>query len=121
MLRFYTGKQLQARVQAAVQTAVQTTEEHVQARIDAAVAAAVAPLLARIAELEQEIARLKKNSSNSSKPPSSDIVKPPRITLGRKNGKRRKGAQPGHPRAPPMRLARRCRAPTGFASGRASP
>ena len=98
MLRFYTGKQLQARVQAAVQTAVQTTEEHVQARIDAAVSAAVAPLLALIAELEQEIARLKKNSSNSSKPPSSDIVKPPRITLGRKNGKRRKGAQPGHPR-----------------------
>ena len=83
MLRFYTEKQLQARIQTAV---------------DAAVAAAVAPLLAHIAELEQQIALLKKNSSNSSKPPSSDIVKPPKITVVRKKGKRRKGAQPGHPR-----------------------
>ena len=79
MIRFYTEKQLQA-------------------RNNAAVAAAVAPLLARIAELEQQIARLKKNSSNSSKPPSSDIVKPPKITVSRKKGKRRKGAQTGHPR-----------------------
>lgn len=79
MIRFYTEKQLQA-------------------RIDAAVAATVAPLLARIAELEQQLAGLKKNSSNSSKPPSSDIVKPPKITVSRKKGKRRKGAQPGHPR-----------------------
>jgi cell division protein FtsB len=30
------------------------------------------------AELEAEVARLRKNSSNSSKPPSSDIVKPPK-------------------------------------------
>ena len=83
MLKFYTEKQMRARIQAAV---------------DAAVAAAVAPLLARIAELEQEIARLKRNSSNSSKPPSSDIVKPPKVTVTRKQGKRHKGAQPGHPR-----------------------
>ena len=83
MLKFYTEKQMRHRIQAAV---------------DAAVAAAVAPLLARIAELEQEIARLKKNSSNSSKPPSSDIVKPPKPTVERKSGKRRQGAQPGHPR-----------------------
>ena len=83
MLKFYTEKQLRERIQAAV---------------DAAVASAVAPLLARIAELEQQIARLKKNSSNSSKPPSSDIVKPPKITVTRKKGKRCKGAQPGHPR-----------------------
>ncbi len=33
-------------------------------------------LLACINEFEEEIARLKKNSSNFSKPPSSDIVKP---------------------------------------------
>jgi len=83
MLKFYTEKQMHNRIQSAV---------------DAAVAAAVAPLLARIAELEQQIARLKKNSSNSSKPPSSDIVKPTKITDCRKKGKRRKGAQPGHPR-----------------------
>ena len=74
------------------------TEKQIQSRIDMAVAVAVAPLLARLAELEQQIARLKKNSSNSSKPPSSDIVKPPKVTVTRKRGKRRKGAQPGHPR-----------------------
>jgi transposase len=83
VLKFYTEKQMRNRIQTAV---------------DAAVASAVAPLLARLAELEQQIARLKKNSSNSSKPPSSDIVKPTQITVCRKKGKRRKGAQPGHPR-----------------------
>jgi hypothetical protein len=93
-MKLYTERQLKARVQAAVQA----TEDQLQARIDAAVAAAVAPLLARIAELEEQIARLKKNSSNSSKPPSSDIVKRPKRTLERKKGKRRKGAQKGHPR-----------------------
>jgi transposase/uncharacterized small protein (DUF1192 family) len=94
MIRLYTQKQYHTGIRAAVLK----VEEQIQARIDAAVAAAVAPLLARIAELEQEIARLKKNSSNSSKPPSSDIVKPPKITVTHKKGKRRKGAQPGHPR-----------------------
>lgn len=74
------------------------TEKQIQARVDAAVAVTVAPLLARIAELEQELARLQRNSSNSSKPPSSDIVKPPKTTVKRKPGKRRPGAQPGHPR-----------------------
>jgi transposase len=49
----------------------------------------------RIAELEARIARLEKNSSNSHKPPSSDIVKPPRPPHGRKH---RIGGQPGHPR-----------------------
>jgi len=51
--------------------------------------------LARITELESESARLKKNSTSSSKPPSSDIVKPPRPTG---EGKRRGGGQPHHPR-----------------------
>ncbi len=74
------------------------TEKQLQRRMDAAVTVAVAPLLEKIARLEQEIARLEKNSSNSSKPPSSDIVKPPKKTVKRKKGKRRKGAQPGHPR-----------------------
>lgn len=51
----------------------------------------------RIAELEARLARLEKNSGNSSKPPSSDIVKP--AVVGKKRRSRRKrGAQPGHPK-----------------------
>ena len=61
------------------------------------IAEAIAPLLARITELETENARLKKNSTNSSKPPSSDIVKPPKPATP--DGRRRKiGGQPGHAR-----------------------
>ena len=60
-----------------------------------AVAKATAPLLERIAALEAELAKAKKNSSNSSKPPSSDMVKPPR-PLAQNGKKRKRGAQPGH-------------------------
>lgn len=56
----------------------------------------VAQLLARVVMLEAELAKARKDSSNSSKPPSSDIVKPPKPK--RKKGKRRIGGQPGHPR-----------------------
>ena len=46
--------------------------------------------------LEEKIARLEKNSSNSSKPPSSDIINPKPST---KKGKKRKiGGQKGHPK-----------------------
>jgi transposase len=62
------------------------------------IAEAVAPLLARIAQLESEVARLKKNSGNSSKPPSSDIVKPPKPDASKHRGKRSIGGQPGHAR-----------------------
>ncbi|WP_193786612.1 DUF6444 domain-containing protein, partial [Legionella worsleiensis] len=49
---------------------------------------------ARIAEMEK---RLNKNSSNSSKPPSSDgLGKPPRTTSLRENGKHNSGGQKGH-------------------------
>ena len=51
----------------------------------------------RIEELETEVAKLKKNSSTSSKPPSSDIVKRPRSGEGR-GSKRKIGGQPGHPK-----------------------
>jgi transposase len=58
-------------------------------------------LKAENAQLRQENALLrealaiqKKNSRNSSKPPSSDIVKPPKEQ--RKKGKRKIGAQKGH-------------------------
>jgi transposase len=57
----------------------------------------VEQLQARLAEVEAELAAARKNSSNSSKPPSSDIVKKPAPKP--KGGKKRKrGAQPGHPR-----------------------
>jgi len=72
------------------------THREVERMIAEAVAKATAPLLERIATLEAELAKAKKNSSNSSKPPSSDMVKPPRPSA--KDGKKRKrGAQPGHP------------------------
>jgi len=57
-------------------------------------AALIEQLRARIAELEAEVAALKKNSSNSSKPPSTDIVKPPKSKA--KGKKRKRGAQKGH-------------------------
>ena len=47
------------------------------------------------ARLQQQLAAARKNSATSSKPPSSDMVKPPKPP--RKDGKKRKrGAQPGH-------------------------
>jgi transposase len=52
----------------------------------------------RIAELEAEVARLRKDSSTSSKPPSSDIVKSPKRPKPKGAKKRPKGAQPGHPK-----------------------
>ena len=66
-----------------------------QARI-AELEQVVARLTARVEELSDQVARLSKNSSNSSKPPSSDIVKPPRPPGHAGNG--RIGGQPGHPR-----------------------
>jgi len=64
-------------------------------------------LMKRIAELELQLAKALKNSSNSSKSPSSDIVKPPKKANRRKKAKR--GGQQGHPRKlreplPPERI-----------------
>lgn len=53
----------------------------------------IAYLLERIEVLEEKIARLEKNSSTSSKPPSSDIVKPPHE---RRQRGREPGGQKGH-------------------------
>jgi transposase len=71
------------------------TRKEVDAMIEGAVAKATASLRERIAALEAELAKAKKNSSNSSKPPSSDLVKPPKPP--RKDGQnRQRGGQPGH-------------------------
>jgi len=53
-------------------------------------------LLQKISGLERMVAQLSKNSTNSSKPPSSDITRP--TSQQRQKGKRKIGAQPGHPR-----------------------
>jgi transposase len=51
----------------------------------------------RIAELESRLAKLEKNSTNSSKPPSSDFVHPS-AALKKRRKKRKPGGQPGHPK-----------------------
>ena len=51
----------------------------------------------KVQMLEKAITRLSKNSSNSSKPPSSDDITKPRPKKP-KDAKRSNGAQPGHPK-----------------------
>ena len=48
--------------------------------------------------LKEKLAASKKNSRNSSKPPSSDFVKPPKPEPKANEGKRKQGGQPGHPK-----------------------
>jgi len=54
-------------------------------------------LTKRIADLELQLAKAMKNSSNSSKSPSSDIVKPPKKQVDRRK-KAKQGGQKGHQR-----------------------
>jgi len=49
-------------------------------------------------KLQDQIARLQRDSSTSSKPPSSDIVKPPKKKPPRGQHQRQIGGQQGHPR-----------------------
>jgi len=68
----------------------------------------VQQLTKRIEELELQLAKAQKDSSNSSKSPSSDIVKPPKKKADRRK-KVKRGGQNGHPRTlreplPPERV-----------------
>ena len=54
----------------------------------------VSQLSQQVKALTEQVAQLSKDSSTSSKPPSSDIVKPPKPKSA--NGPRRQGGQPGH-------------------------
>jgi len=75
----------------------QLEEENSQLRHDKArLQSQVVELQAENARLRNQLAAARKHSGNSSKPPSSDIVKPP--GQRRQKGKRRRGGQPGHPR-----------------------
>ena len=59
-----------------------------------AMAAKIAALEQQITQLQELVARLSKDSSTSSKPPSSDIVKPPK---SKSSGSGKAGGQTGHP------------------------
>ena len=72
------------------------TRADAMAVYDAGPEAVVDLILAMDARLCSFEGRLGKNSSNSSKPPSSDITKPK--GKKRRKGKRKIGAQPGHPK-----------------------
>lgn len=53
---------------------------------------------ARLAQVEAKLAAAQKNSATSSKPPSSDLVKPPRPEPPPGQEQRTIGGQPGHPK-----------------------
>jgi len=68
----------------------------------------IADLLDRVSDLELQLAKAMKNSSNSSKSPSSDIVKPAKKQAKRRQ-KSKQGGQQGHERKlreplPPERI-----------------
>ena len=67
-----------------------------QRQLDAQ-AVQIKALRAELLRLQEKLAAAQKDSSTSSKPPSSDIVKPPRA--GTEGGEPRSiGGQPGHPK-----------------------
>jgi len=64
-----------------------------------ALRAQLSALEQKIQQLQTELAQARKNSSTSSKPPSSDIVKPPKPSppTADTDGQRSPGGQAGHP------------------------
>jgi len=75
-------------------------EPHKAAKLLCDLNDAVDGLQEALKQRDQLIARLSKNSSNSGKPPSSDIVKPAGEERSQKTGGRKRniGGQPGHAR-----------------------
>lgn len=71
------------------------TQAEVDRLLKQAIEQAVVPLYDKILELEAKIARLTRDSRTSSKPPSSDVVKPKPKGRGKK---RKPGGQKGHPK-----------------------
>jgi transposase len=69
--------------------------QRLQTEVDA-LRAQLAALQATVAQLQKQLAAALKNSSNSSKPPSSDIVKPPKPQPPSGQPRREPGGQPGH-------------------------
>jgi len=59
---------------------------------------AVSALTEQVRSLQEKLAAAGKDSSTSSRPPSSDVVKPPKPALPQGQAKRPIGGQPGHPR-----------------------
>ncbi len=87
-----------ARLAKRLETIEATMDERISQAVEAAVAKATAPLLEAIAEKDKEILRLKgqieKDSSNSSKPPSSNGFK--KIPNNRERSGKKQGGQTGH-------------------------
>src|SRR3954454_24286541 len=71
--------------------------QRLQAQV-AVLTATVADLQAAVAQLQAQLASARKNSSTSSKPPSSDIVKPPKPQPPPGQDHCQRGGQPGHPK-----------------------
>ncbi len=67
------------------------------AQIDA-LGRCVTHLERELSQCRAELAAARKNSSNSSKPPSGDITRPPRRSKRRGKSQRKIGGQPNHPR-----------------------
>jgi transposase len=70
--------------------------QQLQRRLEAQ-SAEIKSLRAELLDLREKLASALKNSSTSSKPPSSDIVKPPPASTATGVG-RSIGGQPGHPK-----------------------
>src|ERR1700734_579352 len=60
--------------------------------------AEIESLRASVSTLQEQIARARKDSSTSSRPPPSDLAKPPLPPAPEGQAKRAIGGQPGHPR-----------------------